>query len=279
MQMKLQMSKYLLHILYFFALTPFSSAKFAPNSELADNYTLSPRIAPRERTAPQRTASVSERIAQRFKELQRKAVSTTNGEQETASTTTIFDDKAPVTEPASKEVDAEGTKSPTKFDKGKRKASDEVPAMMLSPPPMSPALPAPKLDIRGASPVPPLPPPPILLAGLALPPAAVSDLLKRAAAELPLRPVKFPIIGEYKDCFNGEEFVVWLVENVQGLGGSLDRAEDAAKDLTEREGVLRRVGEFGSAFENNDEAYYQFRPKVSLDEHLPTSGFSYLFSK
>lgn len=129
---------------------------------------------------------------------------------------------------------------------------------------MSPTLPpSVTIDARGASPMPPPPPPPILLAGLALPPSAVSDLLKRAASDLPLRPVKFPIIGEYKDCFTGEEFATWLVDNVQGFGGSLDRAEDAAKDLCEREGVLRRVGEFGNAFENNEEAFYQFRPKVS----------------
>lgn len=238
-----------------------NSAKFAPNTELADNLTLSPRLAARERAPPQRTASVSERIAQRFKELQRKAV---NNDKDTTTPTTIFDEKSTVSEPDSKESETDGeNKASPKVDKGKGKASEDAPAVLMSPPPMSPALPPPKVEIRGSSPVPPLPPPPILLAGLALPPAAVSDLLKRAAAEMPLRPVKFPIIGEYKDCFNGEEFVVWLVENVQGFGGSLDRAEEAARDLTERDGALRRVGEFGNAFENNEESYYQFRPKVA----------------
>lgn len=109
----------------------------------------------------------------------------------------------------------------------------------------------------------PAPPPePMLLAGLSLPRQAISSLLTRAAAELPLRPVRFPLLGEYPDCFTGEEFVVWLNENVQGFGGSLDRAEDAAKDLTEREGLLRRVGEFGNMFESSDDAFYQFRPKA-----------------
>ncbi|KAI5124190.1 hypothetical protein M0805_005041 [Coniferiporia weirii] len=237
-------------------------AKFAPNSDLADNYTTSPRLTPRDRSNPQRTASVSERIAQRFKELQRKATSSKQFEEEGANVVTVFDEKSPTSEPAGQEADEGEEKSLPKVDKGKGKAVEETPQVMLSPPPMSPALPPPRVDARVSSPVPPHPPPPVLLAGLALPPTAVSDLLRRAAAELPLRPVKFPIIGEYKDCFNGEEFVVWLVENVQGFGGSLDRAEDAAKDLTERDGVLRRVGEFGNAFESNDEAYYQFRPKA-----------------
>ena len=76
-------------------------------------------------------------------------------------------------------------------------------------------------------------PPPITIAGLSLPQAAISNLLNRAAATMPLRPVRFPLIGEYQDCFSGEDFVLWLKENVHGLGDSFDRAEDAAKDLYE----------------------------------------------
>ena len=113
-----------------------------------------------------------------------------------------------------------------------------------------------------SSPTPPLPPEPILLAGLSFPPAAISGLLARAAAELPLRPVRFPLIGEYQDAFTGDEFITWLKENVHDLGGSLDRAEDAARNLTETEGLLRRLGEFGNQFEGSDDAFYQFRPKV-----------------
>jgi hypothetical protein len=102
------------------------------------------------------------------------------------------------------------------------------------------------------------------LAGLFLPPAAISGLLARAAAELPLRSVRFPLLGEYQDAFTGDEFVTWLKENVPGLGGSLDRAEDAARNLTENEGLLRRLGEFGNLFESSDDAFYQFRPKVCI---------------
>jgi hypothetical protein len=103
---------------------------------------------------------------------------------------------------------------------------------------------------------------PIILAGLSFPPSAVSQLLLRAQTELPLKPVRFPVIGEYQESFTGEEFVGWLNESVPGFGGNLDRAEDAATELTEREGLLRRLGELGNHFEHSDEAFYQFRPKV-----------------
>lgn len=131
---------------------------------------------------------------------------------------------------------------------------------MVSPLPMSPL--PPQKDLPG-SPMPFIPQP-ILIGGLSLPPVAISQLLSCAAAELPLRPVRFPLLGEYQDAFTGEEFVAWLQENVQGLGGSLDRAEQAAKDLAEREGLLRRLGELGNQFEDSDDAFYQFRPKVTI---------------
>ncbi|KAJ6621349.1 hypothetical protein B0H10DRAFT_2432380 [Mycena sp. CBHHK59/15] len=221
-------------------------AKFAPNSGGKDTYTTSPRVRPADghRTPPLRTASVSERIAQRLREIQKKSINAVAAATEAA--------KADVPEEAEEKL-------LPKIDKGKGKATDEEP-IIASPPPMSPLLP-PKVDIAG-SPMPPMPPPPMLLAGLSLPPVAVSQLLTRAAAELPLRPVRFPLLGEYPDCFTGEEFVAWLNENVHGFGGSLDRAEDAAKELTERDNLLRRIGEFGNSFEHSDEAFYQFRPKA-----------------
>lgn len=195
------------------------SAKFAPNNELAaDHYTSSPRLSPRDRLnqPPQRTSSVSERIAARFKELQRKAVNGASGKPGGAegaspghgandSISTVFDDKSVTSEPegqseAGSVGEAADKEKPLPVvDKGKGK---ETPESLVSPPPMNQPLPPPKIDARGASPMPPPPPPPILLAGLALPPSAVSDLLKRAAAELNLRPIKFPIIGEYKVCAN-----------------------------------------------------------------------------
>ncbi|KAI0305821.1 hypothetical protein B0F90DRAFT_1693763 [Multifurca ochricompacta] len=194
-------------------------AKFAPNSELSDKYTTSPRLVP-------------QRIAQRFKDIQRKASN--------------FAEGGP------------------KVDKGKGKVVEEPSDTIVnaSPPSISPQLSSTNLVIKtSSSPAPPEPPEPILLAGLSLPPAAISDLLTRASAELKLRPIRFPIVGEYL-CFTGEEFVIWLNENVQGFGGSFDRAEQAARELTERDGLLRRIGDLGNAFEPVDDAFYQFRPKA-----------------
>ena len=107
----------------------------------------------------------------------------------------------------------------------------------------------------------------MLLAGLSLSPAAVSELLSRASTELKLQTISIPIVGEYQ-CFTGEEFVAWLNVNVQGFGGSSERAEEAARELTERDGLLRRIGDIGNAFEPVDDAFYQFRPKAfELGKH------------
>ncbi|KAJ3835952.1 hypothetical protein F5878DRAFT_566406 [Lentinula raphanica] len=221
--------------------------KFAPNSGGSDHYTTSPRLRPIDaRSPPQRTSSVSERIAARLREIQKKSSNPFSAKAETTSLLS----------------ESEHSDETSKVDKGKGKAVifEASPMQLNSPLPISPPLP-PKLDVPG-SPVPPMQAEPHLLAGLSLPPAAVSQLLTKAASELNLRPVRFPLLGEYKDCFTGEEFVAWLKDNVQGLGGSLDRAEQAAKDLTERDGLLRRIGELGNDFEHSDEAFYQFRPKA-----------------
>ena len=116
----------------------------------------------------------------------------------------------------------------------------------------------------------------MLLAGLSLPPAAVSDLLSHASTELKLQTIRFPIVGEYQ-VFTGEDFVAWLNVNVQGFGGSFERAEEAARELTERDGLLRRIGDMGNAFEPVDDAFYQFRPKAfelgkQDDPHSPTKA-------
>jgi hypothetical protein len=106
---------------------------------------------------------VSERIASRLRELQQKSVATI-----AADSTKHHDDEE---------------KLLPKVDKGKGKATDDEPPITASPPPMSP-LPG-KLEIPG-SPMPPMPPPPMLLAGLSLPPVAVSQLLTRAAGQCAL---------------------------------------------------------------------------------------------
>jgi hypothetical protein len=164
--------------------------------------------------------------------------------------------------------DDDDDESKPSANKGKGKANELPP----SPPALEPPLPPKKLApaslsvdrAQSISPMPPPEPEPIVLGNLSLPPSAVSSLLLRASSELPLRPVRFALLGEYDGCFTGEEFVGWLVNNVSALERSWDRAEDAAKVLAEDEGLLRRVGEFGNAFESSDDAFYQFRPKVGL---------------
>jgi hypothetical protein len=159
--------------------------------------------------------------------------------------------------PKSEQVfDAGSDHAPSPVDKGKGRAIDQEPELTASPPPLSPALP-PTLAI-----VPPTLEP-LLLAGLPFSPSAIASMLTEAKGALPLRPVRFPILGEYKDCFSGEDFVTWLRENVQPFDKNLDIATAAAKDLTERENLLRRIGELGNAFEGADDAFFQFRPQVS----------------
>ena len=113
----------------------------------------------------------------------------------------------------------------------------------------------------------------VLLAALPFTYPQISALLTRAKAEMPLRPVRFPFLGEYQDCFTGEEFFGWLLENVPEFQKDLDIVLVAASEITEREDLLRRVGEFGNKFENADDAFYQFRPKV-LCVLFPTAGMS-----
>lgn len=224
------------------------SAKFAPNNSYGDNYTPSPRQTARD-IVVNRTPSVSERITERLRALRPVQSSARAQPPEIVFSD---DDK--------KEED--GDKTP-QMDKGKGKALGSP--VQMSPPPLSPPLPARKDSI---GPLPPRPPTPILLAGIAFSPAALSALLKRAQQELPLRSVRLPIIGEYKDCFSGEEFVNWLQKGVEAFGDSFELAEEAAKDLAEDEGLLRRIGGLGNAFEPTEDAIYQIRPKVSVPHTL-----------
>lgn len=227
-----------------------SSAKFAPNAEIADKYTSSPRLEARDaRTLPKRTASISERITQRLKDIQRRAIQP----QEV-----VFEGETQSNDGSSETGDA----LLPKVDKGKGKAVEEPSTeepILASPPPLSPPLPPSKLPVVTTISTEPIH---LMVAGVNLPGSVLSDILKRAAAELPLRPMKFPIIGEYQDCFTGEEFVAWLKDAKTPFSDSWDMAEDAARDMTEKEGLLRRIGELGHKFEASDEAFYQFRPKV-----------------
>jgi len=172
----------------------------------------------------------------------------------------IADNKPPV--PPLQVFDAEGGESPKPephLDKGKGKATEA--GIIASPPPLSPPLP-PKLSVTISEAESEKEDQKVLLAALPFTYRQISALLTRAKAEMQLRPVRFPILGEYQDCFTGEEFVGWLLENVPEFQKDLDIVLVAARELTEREDLLRRLGEFGNKFENADDVYYQFRPKV-----------------
>ncbi|KAI0367057.1 hypothetical protein BV20DRAFT_1093145 [Pilatotrama ljubarskyi] len=244
-------------------------ARFAPITHpVGDQYTSSPKLKPlganpnaaaASPRAPQRQATMSERITQRLKEFRLNAGTT-------AQHQTQHQQKPDVQFDADAEEDS---KRFSKLDKGKGRATDSgasTPQRAMSPPPidMPPAAEKaqpnpPKLE---TDPVPAPPPPPMDVAGVSMTPTEVSALMKKAKAELPLRPVRFPLLGEYQECFSGEEFASWLNENVKAFGGDLDHAEIAARVLTEKYGLLRRLGELGNDFENADDAFYQFRPKA-----------------
>lgn len=229
------------------------SVRFAPIPQpVGDTYT-SPSLAPRDKRvprAPVRQPTMSERITARLKEFRLNS--------STDSAAPSADQKHEVHFDADAEEKGPGT---PKVDKGKGRAvdTDTEAAVLASPPPMETPLPPPRL---ATNPVPPPPAPPILVAGIAFAHQELSALMTRAKAELSLRPVRFPLLGEYQDAFTGEEFTMWLRENVKQLDSDLDRTEEAAKELIERQGLLRRLGELGNEYENADDAFYQFRPKA-----------------
>ncbi|TBU60977.1 hypothetical protein BD310DRAFT_874563 [Dichomitus squalens] len=239
-------------------------ARFAPITHpVGDQYTTSPRLKPLGANsvavrAPQRQATISERITSRLKEFRLNA--STGSPQPPPKPEVHFD------------ADEEEKHTP-KVDKGKGRASDvgsgvSTPQRMLSPPPLDPPMPPAKVapPQLETNPVPPPPLPPLNIAGVLMTPAEVTAMLKKAKEQLPLRPVRFPLLGEYQDCFSGEEFASWLNDNVKAFNGNLDHAEVAARVLTEKHNLLRRLGELGNDFENADDAYYQFRPRAfSLD--------------
>ncbi|CAE6481960.1 unnamed protein product [Rhizoctonia solani] len=214
-------------------------AKFAPHQNLGDAYT-SPRL---KATTPSRASTVSDRI------LQQMGV-TPSRENSIASD-------------AASTATAETSGTEPKVDKGKGRATSPPPEV-ASPPPMSPAMP-PKLDIPPAD----QPLPPILLAGLALSPAALSALLLQASKELKTTTVKLPFIAEYKDCFTGADFTDFLKTKLPGLGDSVERAEEAARDLTERENLLRRIGP-RQAFDLEAEIRASLQPLNSADKPTPS---------
>ena len=168
--------------------------------------------------------------------------------------------------------DAETEKSlnvEPRLDKGKGKAT--AADLAASPPPLSPPLP--KLTVTTSEPESEtdVESQKVLLAGLPFTYLQISALLRRAKSEMVLQTAEFPILGKYQDSFTGNQFADWLLEKVPDFQRDRNIVLVAAKELTSREDLLRRLGQFGNEFEDSEDAYYNFRPKVpfALSNHGP----------
>ncbi|CDZ97766.1 Rho GTPase activation protein [Phaffia rhodozyma] len=84
----------------------------------------------------------------------------------------------------------------------------------------------------------------LLLAGLPLSHFQLSQLVLKARVTIPNHPVRLPILGEYEHCFKGRDLVKFLASEVRKLAG---KEEDAAKELVESFGLIKRVGIAGLA--------------------------------
>ncbi|KAF8327151.1 uncharacterized protein EI90DRAFT_2998640 [Cantharellus anzutake] len=224
-------------------------AKFAPANEAHGNLASPPS------KALQRSGTVSERIAQglfgRKSQPLAPVSQLSNVAEEAISVAKLEKDSD------QQSVSDAETVRPTsplkKLDKGKGRAIDASPPGPLR-------IPQSQASLDNG--------PLVTLVGVPFTGSAILDLLKRAKSQLPLRPIRIPILGEYEDTFTGADFTKWLKDNVPAFEGSTERAEAAARDLTERDNLLKRVGDLGNKFENHPAVIYQFRPKAF--EPLPS---------
>lgn len=201
------------------------------------------------RKTPGRQPTLSERVTQRLRGLGRVAATNVTDKSPPAPPLQVFDAEA------EKPLNVE-----PRLDKGKGKATEAD--LTASPPPLSPSLP--KLAVITAEPESEIDAEnqKVLLAGLPFTRSQISALLTRAKAEMPSRSAKFLLLGEYTNCFTGEDFFHWLLEHVSEFQKDPHIVLEAARELTERDGLLRRVGELGNDFEETNDVFYQFRDKV-----------------
>lgn len=104
-------------------------------------------------------------------------------------------------------------------------------------------------------------PPTLLLAGLALPGWKAVELVDAARESLAIRTIHLSLLGEYTGCFTGYELIEFLQKNVEGFGGSEEMAAEAARELVESLGMVRRVVAVGKGSWGRDEEFYQFTDK------------------
>lgn len=74
--------------------------------------------------------------------------------------------------------------------------------------------------------------------------------------------VKVPLLGTTPDAHSGEDLVLWFRDNLDELGGSLSRAHELCRQLSEELAVLRLAGEIGNKFFDSSDAFYAWRPEA-----------------
>ena len=74
--------------------------------------------------------------------------------------------------------------------------------------------------------------------------------------------VKVPLIGTTPDAHSGEDLVLWFRDNLDDLGGSLSRAHEFCRQLSEELAILKLVGEIGNKFFDSSDAFYAWRPEA-----------------
>lgn len=79
--------------------------------------------------------------------------------------------------------------------------------------------------------------------------------------------VKVPLIGTTPDAHSGEDLVLWFKDKLEDLGGSLSRAHELCRQLSEDLAILKLVGEIGNKFYDSSDTFYAWRPDAfALDQ-------------
>jgi hypothetical protein len=79
--------------------------------------------------------------------------------------------------------------------------------------------------------------------------------------------VKVPLIGTTPDAHSGEDLVLWFKDKLEDLGGSLPRAHELCRQLSEDLAILKLVGEIGNKFYDSSDTFYAWRPDAfALDQ-------------
>ncbi|KAK9473044.1 uncharacterized protein V1510DRAFT_393521 [Dipodascopsis tothii] len=90
-------------------------------------------------------------------------------------------------------------------------------------------------------------------------PAALAQLLRQMADDIPQADLRVPILGVYHNVSAGDAIVQWLL--LSRTARSLAQAEQVGQDLVDA-GFLRLIGSVGSTFANSSVLKYQWQKKA-----------------